>query len=109
MRLSVAILALAILIVVGLKLALASFVSFDALTCDTRASCADLYLTCQGAYLCQDEMCEVMKCSGAPDTGARHGEGFVWLAGAIIMPLYALFLARYLGRRQAVEEVDIDL
>ena len=26
--------------------------------------------------------------------GPRHGAGFVWLAGYLLVPLYALFLAR---------------
>lgn len=89
-----ALLALALVLgLVALNMALKSTYAFDALTCDTAVSCADLYITCNGAYLCQDAACEVMECFRAPDRGPRHGAGFVWLAGAVLLPLYALFIA----------------
>lgn len=78
----------------ALNLALKSTYAFDALSCDTPVSCADLYITCDGEYRCQDEECSTSACYGAPDNGPRHGAGFVWLAGYLFVPLYALFLAR---------------
>ncbi len=93
---------LALAIVLGLitlDLWLRATFSFDALTCADNLSCADLYMTCQGAYLCQDEACTVMECFGAPSDGPRHGSGFVWLSLAVLVPLYALALAHISTRR----------
>jgi hypothetical protein len=86
-------LALALALVL-LNIALESTYAFEALTCDTTASCLDLYITCDGECVCQGPACEVMECVGAPDTGPRHGVGLVWLAGYLILPLYALCIAR---------------
>lgn len=106
---AIEVLALALGLIV-LDLALASTLSFDALTCDTWASCAELYMTCQGAYLCASDACDVVQCFGAPDTGPRHGRGFVWLLGSILALLYTLRLVRRVERqRTAQDEVDIDL
>jgi hypothetical protein len=98
--LSAILLALAIVLsLIAFDLTLQSRFSFDALTCDTDISCADLYMTCQGAYLCQDATCAVMECFHAADTGPRHGSGFVWLLGAVLVPLYALFIAHLIPER----------
>lgn len=90
-----ALLAVAIILaLITFDLALRATFSFDALTCADNLSCADLYITCQGSYLCQDEACSVMECFGAVDTGPRHGAGFVWLLGSVFVPAYAYCLAR---------------
>ena len=81
-----------------LNIALESTYLFDALTCDTTASCMDLYITCNGAYQCQGPACEVIECAGAPDPGPRHGAGFVWLAGALMLPLYTLCITHLLSK-----------
>lgn len=87
-------LALSVALLLTFKLVLDRTYSFDALTCDEWVSCADLWMTCQGAYLCQDEACAVMRCFHATDNGPRHGTGFVWVAGGVLTMLYALVLAR---------------